>query len=230
LIPVMRKFKKFILGYPLVSWVLLFVLTPLVISLSLFQGYVFPRIIRFTEPLSQSIGEEVSQKTTEQSIPMQKRIADLWLEKSVQATEYYACGFNRNKVDINGIRIELPYEKDQEVGAMDFKFDSESKDSLYIKVNGWNCKMLSINKDIEIAFVTASFRLPKEIPVMLLSAREQDGVTGVASAVMHSENSFIILFPSYKDLLISFLTIAIAWWVLVFAFAKSLSVLPTTKV
>jgi hypothetical protein len=164
----MLKLKHWIREYPIFSWLFLFILCPLLLTPFLFQGHVWPIIIRLNLPPAQPIKENSLEVI--QPVSIQKRIIDFWLQKSMQATEYFVCIKNNNEVEINQIKIQLPYEKDPEVGAMDFKFNEKDTNSVYAKIGDFlKCKMLPIDRTLETASTTVTYRLPKEIPIMMLN-------------------------------------------------------------
>ena len=111
---------------------------------------------------------------------------------------YEICLFNNNEVSINETKVQLPYEKDPEAGAMEIKINYEdgTSNKIYAPVNTKTCNQFKIEKTI--AGMTAEFRRPSSIsfdPVLkVLQSDEKGGVAEVhQSTYVHTDRSYFSL-------------------------------------
>src|SRR3989344_426589 len=218
----MIKLRSFFTLYKwqICCWILLFLVTPIII------GYV---VIHFSFSKIYSTGLFPEGTTTSETIsqaPFLQRVTDMWLGGAIGPTGEKVCVTNRNKVYINGIQIALPYKDDPQVGAMqiDVNFsDNTHQMLLYVPANRSACGIFTIKSNATFSSTTLTYRYPENVPLML-SSNPEGGVSGVATMGTDSSESTYEIKSLRFDVIITFIKVIAAWWLLMIAFAESIKI------
>ena len=201
-------------------WFIIFLLIPFIWSVII--NLQFTASIHKTELFPE--GKVEGKDTTLPSF--YDRFADLWLGGPFSPTGLRICAENNNKVYINNIEINLPYEKDPETGAMELVAnfsDNTSQKFLYIPIKKYECGVLLFKRDVLFASTTVIFRHPSEIPIML-SKDETGKLGGIGVVGVDPGESRYTIYQLWSDRYINLLKITGAWWIFVFAIIQSIQI------
>ncbi|HUQ30440.1 MAG TPA: hypothetical protein VM103_02895 [Candidatus Paceibacterota bacterium] len=201
-------------------WIVIFLLIPVLIGLG---------VIRISFAKIYSVGLFPNGTSTPESVesaPFLEKITNVWLGGVIGPTGERVCITNRNKVYVNGIEAALPYSQDPEVGAMeiDVNFSDYTHQQLvYVPANGSACGSFTLKQGVPFASTTLIYRYPQNIPVML--GRTSTGqMQGVATLGIDPGNSSYEIHLLWSDVVITFLKVLAAWWLVVIAVAESIEV------
>jgi hypothetical protein len=204
----------------LAEWCLIFFIPPVLICLFLIKGQLFAK-------LSFQNFEEVQSTSTPTvtSLDPLTRINSVWLDGKLKIQSYHVVIFNFNKVVINEIPVQLPYQPDPEVGSMEVSFmqaDHTTSTPIYTPVNSFRFGKIYSDTLTSIK-VPIAFRFPKEIPLAVVKPdKENDPLKIGASVYIDASNSFGFAFPLLSDLGFNFALVFFSWLIGVNAVLESI--------
>ncbi len=142
---------------------------------------------------------------------------------------YYFCVYNNNEVSINDTKIQLPYNKDSEAGAMEIQinYKDNSSNKIYASVNNRTCNAIKIT-DV-VGSLTVVYRKPSPSSFNpMFKVLSSDQIGGVAeikqSSYVHTDKSYITYRNIWPESIFNLIVFIASWMVIVVTFCESIRI------
>ena len=147
---------------------------------------------------------------------------------------YKVCLDNKNEVSINEIKIQLPYDKDPETGAMKaiINFSGGESYKIYTPINKQICDYVKFNDSL--ANITMIYRKPLlnsfNPVVKVVQSEGKSDITSVRqNAYVHIDKSEITLENRLDEFIYKLIVFIIGWNVAFVSLLKSWNILSKRK-
>ncbi len=145
--------------YTMLTWAFLFIFVPTLIGMAFMNATLVPVRIPLPE---KGYALSLSSKSSTldlQNTPLQNFTKEFF-GTPLTLKRYRLCLINHNDVYLNGKKIPLPYEKDNEAGAMEatINFQNGSSTNIYTPVNITECE--NVNFEGGIVNISMIYRTP----------------------------------------------------------------------
>lgn len=200
----------------IMSWTLFFVIVPIIFGWAIMRPILFkpskiplPKDDEKLEFVPVDLAKTPLEDFSEQLFSMPLRLK--W---------YRFCLDNQNKIEINGIKIQVPYDKDPEAGAMEMQinFRGGTNYKIYTRVNSRVCDY--VKTENAIADIVIEYRKPAptsyDPTIKIVESNEQGGTVVIQqSAFIHTDKSTFNLANTWSEAISKFLIFVFGWIVVV---------------
>lgn len=211
-----QSYSKREISQRIISWTLFFVIIPIIFGWIIMRPILF-KLAKITLPKDDKRLEFVPvdlAKTPLEDFSEQLFGAPLRLKW------YKFCLDNQNEVAINDVKIQVPYDKDLEAGAMEMQINFRGGTSykIYTGVNSRVCDY--VKTESAIADIVIEYRKPAltsfDPTIKIVESNEQGGAAVIQqNAFIHTDKSTFTLANTWSEAIYKFLIFVFGWIVVV---------------
>ena len=194
------------------KWIMLFLVIPLVLGIILFRPILTPMKI----PLPKYNQELEIMPVDITRTPLDD-FSKVFFGTPLKLAWYQACLINNNEVFINDVKIQTPYERDPEAGAMELVINlKNSPIQIYSSVGGQNCRYFRMENtpaELKITYRRPSLSsFPSTLDIQKDNEKEVAVVIKKSSEI-ENNNSVISLKNLWSELLYKLFLFSFFWMV-----------------